>query len=1033
MDASTDQRTAQRILAAVLLFHFILASIGVANAGIHRNFASRFSVNAPGDIQIVGNTLLSCSTQQGPNRQFCDDARRGEDGRNNQFYMDHVDLDTNSFTFNSSAAGLAIPTDADVIWAGLYWGARLSAGKFGGIAGTDFEQAETVLFSTGHDSYKEINAQQLDRFATSYSAFADVTGLVKTQAAGSTVQYWTANVHAGTGGNRHAGWALVVVVRDAAQPLRNLTVFDGYADVRKDRNVAMNITGFATPFDGDFGIRIGSVTYDGDASIAGDRIEINGTDLIDPDSQDSSPNFFDAGIGRLDERISDKQPDFINQLGVDIDIFDATDRIENGASTANVTFVSNGDIYYPAVLTFAAEVFHPTLTQQFITSVEDKNGGDPLPGEILQYTMSFENSGDDPATGVILTAPIPMGTNYEPGSLQVLRDDAQPANVGPVTDLAGDDLAEFDGEQVIFRLGKLTHPGFPNADDPGQGAAVSFAVRVRADAGPFPATVSNQANVDYQSLSTRDALTATSNVAGLEILEPPKAQIGVASEVLSPGPLDNLDGTHTFTEKIVVKNHGETDLSKVALEQDLAATFSDANIAVGPVSVTSTTDTLRADPAYTGIPPHTNLLDPASKLPVGASGTLTVELTVTPDDNPGPYKITATGAGTTFFDLTYKGDNQPTLITFNSPPQANDDSYTVRFGDTLEVDVLTNDSDSDGDALSIESFETVSPAAHGSLVDSGGGKFVYQAPLTEPADFDGTYEFSYVIADPAGQAATATAVFTVPTAETDLGVDVATEPNPVQPGDTVVITITAQNFGDQAAEPRIVGSLPDGFAFESATASQGTFSAESGQWEIGTLPAATAKRPTAASLAINATVKEIGSYTASATISADKLDDPKPKNDEVSFTSKVLMPAIAVVKNRVRNPVANGDGSFNLSYDIVIKNTGKVELAELQMESALGTAFADVENFSVVGVTGDFSINPDFDGSENIQLLAGTDTLPPGRTGKIAMEISVTPGDNPGPYTNSVAVFAKSATGVAVSHKATFTEIVFAQKLAVRG
>ena len=36
---------------------------------------------------------------------------------------------------------------------------------------------------------------------------------------------------AGTGNDRYAGWSLIVVYRDPTQPLRNLTVFDGFSDI----------------------------------------------------------------------------------------------------------------------------------------------------------------------------------------------------------------------------------------------------------------------------------------------------------------------------------------------------------------------------------------------------------------------------------------------------------------------------------------------------------------------------------------------------------------------------------------------------------------------------------------------------------------------------------------------------------------------------------------------------------------------------------------------------------------------------------
>ena len=55
-----------------------------------------------------------------------------------------------------------------------------------------------------------------------------MTALVRSGGPGT---YWGANVAAGVGDDRYGGWSLVVAYRDATQPLRNLTVFDGFSDV----------------------------------------------------------------------------------------------------------------------------------------------------------------------------------------------------------------------------------------------------------------------------------------------------------------------------------------------------------------------------------------------------------------------------------------------------------------------------------------------------------------------------------------------------------------------------------------------------------------------------------------------------------------------------------------------------------------------------------------------------------------------------------------------------------------------------------
>ena len=75
----------------------------------------RFTTTTQGDIRIAANTLMTC--QGGCNAQ-------NGNGNNNDFNMVFVDVDNDSSTFNSSTADLALPSDATIKFAGLYWGAR---------------------------------------------------------------------------------------------------------------------------------------------------------------------------------------------------------------------------------------------------------------------------------------------------------------------------------------------------------------------------------------------------------------------------------------------------------------------------------------------------------------------------------------------------------------------------------------------------------------------------------------------------------------------------------------------------------------------------------------------------------------------------------------------------------------------------------------------------------------------------------------------------------------------------------------------
>ena len=97
-------------------------------------------------------------------------------------------------------------------------------------------------------------------------------------------------------------------------------------------------------------------------------------------------------------------------------------------------------------------------------------------------------------------------------------------------------------------------------------------------------------------------------------------------------------------------------------------------------------------------------------------------------------------------------DNTVTFIA-NSPPTAVEDSYTTNEDTAVLVDVLANDSDVDGDMLSITD---VSDPAHGTAVVDN-GKINY----TPAEDYNGTDSFGYVVSDGNGGFAKATVTIDV--------------------------------------------------------------------------------------------------------------------------------------------------------------------------------------------------------------------------------------------------------------------------------
>ncbi len=481
---------ASRVLAVLALATLALAP--AAHAQIVRNFGTRFSTNQPGDFTIVGNTIMSCNGGGG-----CGNARNGS-GNNvndNDWNMVYVDVDGDATTFSSSSAVLTLPATASVLWAGLYWGGYSNNAARGTVR----------LLTPAMASYQSLTSTQLDNYAGTYQGFVDVTTQVRAAGSGS---YRVANVYSTPNtANVHGGWSLVVVYADATQPSRNLVVFDGYANVAGTTSVNLAVSGFVTPPAGVVNTRLGVVTYEGDLGYTGDAFTLNGTALSN--ATNPAANFFNSSISRYGVRVADKNPNYANQLGFDIDLVSASGLLPNSATSATIRLSTNGDTYYPGMVAFATDLYAPVFDAAgFTKSVTDLNGGTPSPGDVLEYVMTMRNTGQDHATACVMRDTLPAGVTYVPGSLAVVSG----PNAGTMTDAAGDDPMEYvaASRTVVARLGTGANATNGGQIDISTSTSVRFRVTVTPPA-PSGSVVSNQAAFTYAGALSGTAFAAASD------------------------------------------------------------------------------------------------------------------------------------------------------------------------------------------------------------------------------------------------------------------------------------------------------------------------------------------------------------------------------------------------------------------------------------------------------------------------------------------------------------------------------------------
>jgi hypothetical protein len=110
---------------------------------------------------------------------------------------------------------------------------------------------------------------------------------------------------------------------------------------------------------------------------------------------------------------------------------------------------------------------------------------------------------------------------------------------------------------------------------------------------------------------------------------------------------------------------------------------------------------------------------------------------------PDDYKLT----------LDMNPDNNVFKVVYKSAPRANNDVYEVDLLENITFDVTENDTDMDGDTLSVESIVEGSGPLYGEAVINENGTITYTH--TSQLDF-GSDEFEYTIADQDGNETTAT-------------------------------------------------------------------------------------------------------------------------------------------------------------------------------------------------------------------------------------------------------------------------------------
>ncbi|TAF99342.1 MAG: DUF11 domain-containing protein [Betaproteobacteria bacterium] len=963
---------------AALFFSALFAAHSMAAT---RTFAPRFSANAKGDITFVSNVNLTC-----PAGGNCATAQQsGYDtggGSNNNYTMIYSDVDSIATTFNSSSATLTMPAGSTIAFAGLYWA---------GFS-TNAARNSVLLATPANATYQTITASQMDDAApastSAYQGFRDVTALV---AAGGNGVYTVANVQSNTVSNSHAGWTIVVVYNNATLPTRNLVVYDGYQRVASNTppiNIALS--GFITPPFGPVNSKLGVIGYDGDRGSGEGSAGL----LFGPNANSLSPVFnaanpqtdvFNSTISTLGALNGGRTPAYQNTLGYDADIFVPNTPLVNNATSAAVRVQSSGETIDLGVITMATDIFVPNIKDTLIKSVAKVAGGPGaavVPGDTLEYTLSFYNSGQDGALNVQLTDPLPPNVTYVPGSM-VLTNTPQTGaavvsnSVSGATDAVGDDLAEYNSatRRITARVGAgatATAGGTLIPANASNLPSVQLKFRVTVDAAVVGGTlIDNLAVVSSVQQTLGGTITDTSDSDSTTAGDQP-ARVVISSPdlTISKSAVGSFIQGSTGSYTIAVNNIGTaptfgvvsmvdtvpvgltlTSLSGAGWNCNVStATCTRSDVLAAGASFASITATVTVAPdAPTSLTNVANISCACESLSVRANNTADAitpivrapVLTTTKvagaafvRGSTSSYtlnaSVAATGSATNGSVVTIT-DNLPGGITLSGTPTgAPNWTCTGVAGDTSFSCTTTAVVPAGASFSSITVPVSVGLAAPTEVVNtitlSGGGAITPTSataitPITASAD-----------------RAVSKSVRNITNAANSAAPNV---------GDVVEFTISARNAGPSVATNVVVNDLLNAtqFTYLSANPGQGSYVSASGVWSVGTL-----QPNTSTTLTIRATVAAAGTLSNVATISGTETD-PVGTNNSSSVTLQGQSADLSLTKT-ADNSVPNVGAS--VVFTLTVNNAGPSAATGVQVTDLLpaNLAFVSASSANYNAATG---------------------------------------------------------------------------------
>ena len=393
--------------------------------------------------------------------------------------------------------------------------------------------------------------------------------------------------------------------------------------------------------------------------------------------------------------------------------------------------------------------------------------------------------------------------------------------------------------------------------------AVDDAATTAEDTAVSVTVLTNDSDLDGDTLSIATVSTpahGTAVIAGTGITYTPALNYnGADSFTYTVGDGSGGSATATVTVTVTGVNDGP-----VAVD-DAATTAEDTAVSVTVLTNDTDLDGDTLAVSTVSTPAH------GTAVIAGTSVTYTPAANYNGNDSFS-YTIADANGGTATATVTV------TVTGTNDAPVAVDDAATTAEDTPVSITVLSNDSDLDGDTLSVTlSMTSVTPPTHGTTVVEG------SAVLYTPAvNYKGNDSFSYAIADGHGGTATATVTVTV------TGVNdgpVAVEDAATTPEDTATTVAVLTNDTDLDGDTLSVTSV--------GTPAHGT--AVIAGTSVTYTPAANYNGPDSFTYTIGD--GNGGSATATVTVTVTGVNDGPVAVDDAATTAEDTAASITVLTN----------------------------------------------------------------------------------------------------------------------------------------